>query len=260
MIRDHRIWTAFAAVLVAIGCGGKPENATAEQAQAPAAPAAPTPSGAALGAGSVTGSVTFAGTAPQAAPVSMAADPVCQQKHATPVPSDEVVVNPNGTLKNVFVYVKAGFSGAAPAATTPVVLDQVGCWYQPHVFGIQVNQPLEILNSDSTLHNVNAKPAANQAFNIAQPVQGMKTQKKFAKPELSVKFKCNVHPWMHAVGHVVEHPFFAVSGADGSFSITGLPAGTYTLEAVHEKYGAQTQQVTVGDGQAATAAFSFSGS
>lgn len=256
MKRDHRMWTLFAAVLVALGCGSKPENATAEQAATPAA----APSGAAAGTASISGTVKLTGTAPQAMPVSMAADPVCQQKHAAPVLTEDVVVGANGGLQHVFVYVKAGLSGAAPAATAPVVLDQAGCWYMPHVFGIQVNQPLEIVNSDATLHNVNAKPTANAPFNIAQPVQGMKTIKKFAKPELGVKFKCNVHPWMHAIGHVVESPYFAVSGPDGAFTITGLPAGTYTLEAVHEKYGTQTQQVTVGDGQAQSVSFSFSGS
>lgn len=257
MTRDHRIWAAFAAVLIALGCGSKPQNATAEQAaQAPASSGG----AAATGSASITGTVKFSGAAPAAAPVSMAADPACQEKHATPVASDEVVVGANGGLKNVFVYVKEGVSGSFPTPAAPVQLTQTGCWYVPHVFGLQVDQPLEIVNDDATLHNVNAKPTANQAFNIAQPVQGMKSTKKFAKPELGVKFKCNVHPWMHAYGHVVAHPFFAVSGADGSFSITGLPAGTYTLEAWHEKYGTQTQQVTVGSGQAQSASFSFSGS
>ncbi len=256
MTRDHRIWTLFAAVLVALGCGSKPENATAEPATAPAA----APSGAAAGTASISGTVKFNGTAPQATPVSMAADPACQQKHPAPVLTEDVVVGAGGGLQHVFVYVKSGLSGAFPAPATPVVLDQAGCWYTPHVFGIQTNQPLEIVNSDATLHNVNAKPVANAPFNIAQPVQGMKTTKKFAKPELNVKFKCNVHPWMRAIGHVVESPYFAVSGPDGAFTITGVPAGTYPLEAVHEKDGAQTQQVTVGDGQAQSVSFSFSGS
>jgi hypothetical protein len=120
-----------------------------------------------------------------------------------------------------------------------------------------VNQPLEIVNSDPTLHNVNAKPSLNQPFNIAQPVKGMKTSKKFTKPEVGVKFKCNVHPWMSAYAVVLEHPFFGVSGEDGAFAIQSLPAGQYVVEAWHEKLGSQTQHVTVNEGQPASADFTF---
>ena len=187
----------------------------------------------------------------------MDADPVCQQQHATPVYAEEVVASTGGTLQNVFVHVKAGANGPFPAPAAPVTLNQQGCWYQPHVFGIQVDQPLEIVNEDATLHNINAKPAVNQPFNVAQPVKGMKTTKKFAKPETMVTFKCNVHPWMRAYAGVVDHPFFSVSGADGSFAITGLPAGTYVLEAWHEKYGTQSRTVSVADGDTTSADFTF---
>ena len=258
-----RITTLFVSVLVLIGCGGKPQDVSAKtdshtdtaqpmrlaQAPADAAPAA--------GNASVAASVKFSGTAPARAKVKMDADPVCQQQHATAVESEEVVVNSNGTLKNVFVYVKEGVSGTFPSPTTPATLEQAGCWYRPHVFGLQVNQPFDIINSDATLHNVNAKPTANAPFNIAQPVKGMKTTKKFAKPEVMVKFKCNVHPWMSAYAGVLDHPFFAVSDDQGMATIAGLPAGTYTLEAWHETYGAQTQSITVGDGETNAVEFMF---
>lgn len=263
----HARWLSpFAvAILVAIGCGGgKPQDASAttetggsdrplQLAQASAG----APSAAGGGSALVQGTVRFDGTAPTPEKIQMAADPVCQQQHTGPVYPEDVVVNENGTLQNVFVYVKEGAQGSFPTPTTPVVLDQTGCGYRPHVFGIQVNQPLEIVNSDPTLHNVNAKPAQNRPFNIAQPVKGMKTTKAFTTPELGVKFKCNVHPWMSAYGHVVGHPYFSVSGTDGTFAITGLPAGTYVLEAWHETYGAQTQTVSVADGESKTVGFTF---
>ena len=255
-------WTStLMTVLIAIGCGGsKPQDAAATtSAQSQAASAAPGASGAPAATGSATikGVVTLSGTAPAPQRVAMDADPVCQQQHASPVYTEEVVVGPNGELKNAFVYVKEGVSGSYPPPAQPVTFNQSGCWYVPHVFGIQANQPLEIVNSDATLHNVNAKPTANTPFNIAQPVQGMKSTKKFTTPEIGIKFKCNVHPWMSAFGHVVSHPFFSVSGADGNFTISHLPAGTYTLEAWHEKYGTKTQSVTVGEGQTQSVSFAF---
>ena len=259
-------WWMMVWVLVAIGCGGKPQEVAATDrtgepessapmrlAQAPAN-AQPVASG---GSATVRGTVRFEGTAPSRTKVKMDADPICQQQHSAPVASEEVVVNDNGTLRHVFVYVKEGLSGTFAAPTAPVTLDQSGCWYMPHVLGIQVNQPLEIVNSDPTLHNVNAKPATNRPFNVAQPVKGMKTTKTFTQPEIMVPVKCNVHPWMRAYIGVVNSPFFSVSGEDGSFAITGLPAGSYVVEAWHEQYGTQTQSVSVADGETKSMGFSF---
>lgn len=208
-------------------------------------------------AATIQGKVTFTGSAPAAGPVQMAADPICQQQHTTPVPAEEVVVNDNGTLRHVFVSVKEGVMGTFPTPGQPVVLNQQGCLYTPHVFGAQVSQPVEIVNSDSTLHNINAMPTANRRFNIAQPVKGMKTTKTFDKPEAAIPFKCNVHPWMKAYGFVLSHPFFSVTDASGSFTIANLPAGTYILEAWHEKYGAKTQSITVADGETKDVEFTF---
>ena len=251
-----------AAIVVAIGCGsGTPQDASATtQTAEPAAPIqlaeAPAGTSPAAGGASIQGVVTFTGTAPAAAKVKMDADPVCQQQHTTPVMTEAAVVT-DGKLKNVLVYVKEGAAGPFPAAAQPVTLNQSGCWYTPHVFGIQVNQPLEIVNSDGTLHNINAKPVSNAPFNVAQPAKGMKTTKKFAKPEVGVKFKCNVHPWMSAYAGVFEHPYFSVSGDDGAFAIRGLPAGTYVIEAWHEQFGTKTQSVTVADGEAKSIELTF---
>ena len=211
---------------------------------------------AAAGSAAISGKITLEGTAPARQKIQMAADPVCLQQHSEAVFSEEVVSN-NGALQNVFVYVKEGVTGNFPAPKEAVVIDQQGCTYHPHVFGIQVGQLLEIRNSDSTLHNINAQPTGNKRFNVAQPVKGMKTMKTFDQPEVMVPFKCNVHPWMSAYGGVVNHPFFAVSDANGAISISGLPAGTYAVEAWHEKLGTQTQSVTVKDGETKSISFTF---
>jgi len=215
------------------------------------------PEAQAFGGATLNGKATLEGAAPARDKIKMSADPVCLGQHKEPVLSEEVIAN-NGALQNVLVYVKDGLSGKSfPAPTTPVVINQEGCQYRPHVFGIQVGQPLEIVNSDSTLHNINAQPKVNRRFNIAQPIKGMKTTKAFDKPEVVVPFKCNVHPWMNAYAAVLDHPFFGVTDSNGSFTLSGLPAGTYTLEAWHEKYGTQTQSVTVTEGETKQVNFSF---
>jgi plastocyanin len=168
------------------------------------------------------------------------------------------VVGDGGALKNVFVYVKDGLGTLRfPIPSTPVVLDQKGCQYVPHVLGIQVGQNLEILNSDPTLHNVHALPKGNQEFNMGQPLPGIKFTRQFSTREVMVPFKCDVHPWMNAWVGVLDHPYFAVTAADGSFSLEGLPPGTYTIEAWHETLGTQTQSVTIGEKESKDIAFSF---
>jgi plastocyanin len=182
----------------------------------------------------------------------------CLSKHSTP-PTDPQVAVSNGMLANVFVYVKGGLPAGAsyPAPTTPVVIDQDGCLYHPRVFGVRAGQPIEIRNSDPVLHNIKAVPTANRGFNISQPSQGMRTTRTFNTPEVMVPFECNVHGWMKAYVGVMSHPFFATSGENGGFSIPGLPAGTYELEAWHEKLGTRMATVTVAEGATATVEFTF---
>lgn len=248
-------------MLTVCGCGQPSQEApdTGEEPVSPTRAETPPPDSptAPAGSASIQGTVMFAGTPPAPQPLKMDADPQCLLQHEEPVHSQEVVVNSNGTLRYVFVYVKDGSEGQASPPSKPVVFDQQGCQYRPHVLGIQVNQPLEIVNSDPTLHNVNCKPTKSQPFNLAQPTKGMKATKKFTAPEIMVKCACNVHPWMAAYIGVVAHPYFGVTGEDGGFMIANLPAGDYTLEAWHEKYGTKTQTVSVGDGETAQVEFAF---
>jgi plastocyanin len=175
----------------------------------------------------------------------MDSDPLCKPDSADPT-SEALLVGPGNGLQNVFVYVKDGLGARTYATpTTPVRLDQKGCRYVPHVFGVQVGQTVSISNSDGTLHNVHAVPASNREFNFGQPASVPAAPRVFDKPEVMVPFRCDVHSWMNAYAGVLPHPFFAVTPADGTFEITGLPAGSYTLEAWHEQLGAQTLPVTV---------------
>ena len=209
-------------------------------------------------AAALSGTVHFSGTAPAPQRVDMNADPTCASAHTEPVYADDVVVNSNNTLKNVFVYVKTGLEGKT-FETPPnlVVLDQKGCKYEPHVFGIQVNQPLEIRNSDPTLHNVHGMPKETKEFNLGMPIQGMKLTRKFDKPEIMVKFKCDVHPWMNTYAGVLPHSYYSVTTAEGKYEIKDLPAGNYVIETWHEKYGTQTQEVSVEEAGEQTLDFTY---
>lgn len=243
--------------LTALAMGRQEPPAQTDRTPAAAVASVPAAEAAPAGSGTLSGKVNFSGKAPAAGKLKMSADPVCLQAHSQDVMAQGTKVNDNGTVPHVFVSITEGVSGDYPAPAEPVVLNQVGCMYEPHVFGVRAGQKVEILNSDSTLHNVNCQAQMNKKFNIAQPVKGMKTDKVFDKAEKAIPFKCNVHPWMQAYGFVVEHPFFAVTGADGNFTISGLPAGSYTVEAWHETFGSATQQVTVTDGESKSLDFTL---
>jgi hypothetical protein len=204
-----------------------------------------------FGQTAIKGKAVFKGTAPRLRQISMDADPACAAKHKTPVfPETSVIDKADGSLGNVFVYVSKGLEGKKfPTPSNPVVLDQTGCAYAPHVFGIMVNQQLKIVNSDATTHNVHAMGEVNQEFNVGQRAGAPPVVKTFPKLEATIPILCNQHPWMRAVAHVVSNPYYAVSDAKGAFEIKGLAAGTYTLTAIHEKFGTATQNITVAAGK-----------
>ena len=210
-----------------------------------------------LGTATIKGAVTLTTAAPAAAGVEMGSDPQCAAHAATT--ADDLVVDGNGGVQWAFVHVSEGVTGKYPVPKKPVLLDQEGCMYSPHVFGAQVRQKILIKNSDAMLHNVHAMPEINREFNLAMPKKDMQIPRKFKKPEVMVHIKCDVHSWMHSYVGVTTHPFYAVSGADGAFSIGELPAGTYTVQAWHETLGTATQQVTVVDGGTADVNFAFGG-
>ncbi len=245
MSRTRRILTRAASVclgamLAAVACGeSQPSPAPAAQSAAASAP-----TDTADGPGTIVGAVTFSGTPPKPRPLPMDADPQCVPEPGAT--SELLVVGPGNGLKNVFVYVKDGLGSrryAVPAA--PVQLDQKGCRYVPHVFGVQVGQTVLVSNSDPLIHNVHAVPKNNREFNFGQPAKTPAVTRVFDQAEIGLPFRCDVHGWMNAYVNVVPHPFFAVTKDDGSFEIKGLPAGSYTLELWHERLGTQTLPVTV---------------
>ena len=243
---------ALCVALSSAACGGGGTTTDTAPAQ-PGAPVTNPVDPATVSA--IVGTITLQGTPPPSQSINMGSDPYCMKVGAA---TNSTFVVSDGGLENVFVYVKDGLGTLKfPVPSTPVVLDQKGCAYTPRVFGIQVGQSLDIVNSDETLHNIHALPMANREFNRGQGLKGMKYTTTFTTPEVMLPFKCDVHKWMNAWVGVLEHPFYAVSGKGGTFALAGLPPGTYTIEAWHEKLGAQTQMVTIGAKESKTITFAF---
>ena len=208
--------------------------------------------------GKIVGVVRFDGEPPARKQLDISGTAGCPE-HPEPV-FDESAVVADGKLANVFVWIKDGLEGwdVPPAGAEKRSMDQRGCLYAPHVLGMRAGEKLSIANSDeNTTHNVNIRSRTNDAMNPVQPPKGAPIEWSPTKKELGVAFECNLHPWMKAWVCVVDHPWFAVSGADGAFEIPGVPPGEYVVEAWHEKLGKKTAVVTVSAGGSADAALTF---
>lgn len=252
---------AFLVCLVACGGGGgdgASQGGGAPSVTAPAPAAANAiPAGQSIGSASITGRVSAVGKAPPRRPIAMSADPGCKHPGGGEALSDDLLVGVGGELQNVWVRVVSGLGDRvfAPPAEA-AALDQSGCTFTPHAITAQVGQAIEFRNGDTVAHNVHALPKANPSFNMTLPPGGKPSERRFTKPE-PVRVKCDIHPWMASWVLVGDGPFQALTGADGRFAIRGLPAGTYEIEAWHERLGATKQTVTVGDGEEKTADFTY---
>ena len=246
----------FIALLIT-GCGGGGTSSDiADDLQA--AEAAETVEAVPAGTATITGMVSYDGVPPERDPIRM--KPECMDQHDSDPLSDVLVVGEAGGLESVFVYVSAGLPEdmTFDVPSEPKVLDQYGCMYVPHVMGVQTGQQIRVKNSDPFQHNIHPVPEINRGFNESTPNMGDFLDKKFLAQEIPpFEVKCDVHPWMLAYVGVLDHPYFATSDYDGNFSIKDLPAGEYTLTAWHSVLGTQETTVTVADGEAASAGFTF---
>ena len=248
-----------AAALLVSGCKShQPATASTNQDQSsPTAGAAPRAAAVdPATAGTITGTVKLTGTPPARIPIDMSMDPACSL--AGDNLTEQYIVD-HGRLANVFVYIKSGLpASSAPAGTQPVHIDQHGCRFVPHVAAVQQGALVQFTNSDPTMHNVHTVTVGgNPSIDVSQGPGAAPQVRKFTSPENMIRIGCNNHPWMNAFLNVAPNAFFAVTGPDGTFSLKGLPPGTYTLAAVHEKLGEQDTQVTVPPHGTATSTVTF---
>ena len=198
----------------------------------------------AYASGIVGGKVTVEGVTSISKTINMASEPGCAKMYTTPLKSEDVVVGSGGALENVVVYISAGAPDEASTPSQPVQVIQKGCRFAPHVIAMQAGQPVQMVNEDSTSHNIHPLATNNREWNKAEPPGTSPLTESFARPEF-ISVKCNVHPWMHAYFAVLKTSHYAVTGDNGAFSLNNLPPGKYTITAWHETLGTQTQEITI---------------
>lgn len=242
-VKNKYISFAMTAILTSLGSGYWLAHTVTVTADTPTA--------------SVTGVVKFQGAVLPPTRIDMSSDPNCLKAHPSPGTTEDILIGANGAVENAVVYVSGGLEGRTfqPPAE-PVVLEQKGCTYKPHVVALQANQKINVVNSDSTTHNIHPSPNNNREWNMTQP-PGVPLEQTFAREEIAIPVKCNIHPWMRGYIAVFKHPYFAVTGKDGSFDLKNLPVGNYTITVWHGKLGTQSQQVTVSAGQTPKLEFAF---
>lgn len=241
---------ALLAAVALVSCGGSAEEPTRPPARTPT-PLDHTSTG------TITGVVRFEGTPPPMGTLPLAGWAGCAEQHAGPVPTGDALVH-DGLVENAFVYIKLGLGNRVFAVpTTPVVIDQRGCVYRPRVVGAQVGQPIEFVNDDPTLHNVHGTPQQSSPWNFTMPVQGSRRTLRIEAPEVMVSVRCDLHPWMQGWIGVLDHPYFAVTGPDGRFTLPDVPPGDYVVAAWHERFGVRETRVSLPPKGTAEVTFTF---
>jgi hypothetical protein len=255
-MRSIRFLTLCCVAALLAGCSGKVQTGQPSTAQVEPAPAFFQVDPAT--AGTVTGRIRFTGKRPAPKLIDMSEEPACVTAHHGKAYDESLVVNKSGGLANAFIYIKTGLEGKTFAIPpTPVTIDQSGCWFRPRVVGIQTGQILQVINSDPVTHNIHPMAEVNREWNHSQGAGDPPIDRKFVMPEVMIRVKCNIHSWMHAFIGVLRHPYFAVSKDDGTYEITNLPPGTYTIAVWQERLGTQEQQLTVPSHGTAEANFTF---
>jgi plastocyanin len=242
-------WPALFVSLLLIACGGGPSGG-----RAPARAVTPLDHAT---TGTISGTVDLSGAPPAMTVVPLRGDPVCAALHPEPVLSEDALVH-DGHVENAFVYVKDGLGERVFAVpSTPVVIDQRGCLFQPHVAGAQVGQPIKFVNGDTVLHNVHGAPSRSGAWNFAMNTRGAERTVTMDAAEVAVPIRCDLHPWMRAYLGVLDHPYFAVTGANGRFTLTDVPPGDYTVAVWHERFGTREAPISLGTKDTKELSFTF---